>query len=244
MQQLFLARQKGIVVAGEVEQPAAVELDDAGRQGAQESAVVGDEYQGDAGAQQEILQPGDRLDVEMVGRLVQQQQVRLAHQRPGQQHPPLHPAGEARHGRLGRQLETGDHLLGALLQFPASPLLQGVLGRQQFGKQPLVATFGQESAEVMIAAQPLAGRPQPPGDHLEDAPRHLPRHILRQDGRPQPLPPVDDPGIRRQVAGQQPQQTRLAGAVAPEQADPLPRLDLQAHRVEQGCAAEGQGNIA
>jgi hypothetical protein len=48
---------------------------------------------------QEALQPVDRLDVQVVGRLVQQQQVGLRDQRPRQQHAPLHAAGQR--GEIG-----------------------------------------------------------------------------------------------------------------------------------------------
>jgi hypothetical protein len=124
-------QQKGVVAAGDVEQAAAIELDDAGRQRPQEGAVVGDEEQGDAGAQQVLLEPADRLDVEVVGRLVEEQQVGLAGKRAGEQHPPFHPAGEVDEGRVRLQLEAGQHLLDALLQRPAAGGVEGVLHLEQ-----------------------------------------------------------------------------------------------------------------
>ena len=55
---------------------------------------MGDEDQRAAVAEQEVLQPADRLDVEVVGRLVEQEDVGLGDEGPGQQHAPLHPRGE------------------------------------------------------------------------------------------------------------------------------------------------------
>ena len=54
-QQLLLALQEGRVVAGPVEEPAAVELDDPGGQPLQEDPVVGDEDERAAVAEQERL---------------------------------------------------------------------------------------------------------------------------------------------------------------------------------------------
>ena len=51
---------------------------------------------------QVLLEPVARLEIEMVGRLVEQQQVRLAEQQLGQRDPHLPAAGE----RLGRPLEV------------------------------------------------------------------------------------------------------------------------------------------
>ena len=84
-------------------QPAAVELDDPRGQLAQEDAVVRHEQQRAAVAQQELFQPGDGVDVEVVGRLVQQQDVGVAHQAARQQHAALHPGGEAL--EIGRGVE-------------------------------------------------------------------------------------------------------------------------------------------
>ena len=78
-------------------QPPAVEFDDPGGQLAEEDAVVRDEQQRPAVAEQELLEPADGVDVEVVRRLVEQQDVGLADQRLGQQRAALHAAGEDRH---------------------------------------------------------------------------------------------------------------------------------------------------
>ena len=57
--------------------------------------------------EQEVLQPRDRVDVEVVGRLVEQQHVGPAHQRPRQQHLPLPAAGERFERRVGVERRDG-----------------------------------------------------------------------------------------------------------------------------------------
>ena len=84
-QRRVAAPQERRVVAGPRGQPPAIEFDDAGRQLLEEGAVVGDEEHGAGVVGQLRLEPRDGLDVEMVGRLVEQQQVRLRDQRPGEQ---------------------------------------------------------------------------------------------------------------------------------------------------------------
>ena len=69
-QRFFFAAQKGVVVAIPVAQPAAVEFDHARGQPPQEGAVVRDEEKGAAMALQEGLQPGDGIDIQMIGGLI------------------------------------------------------------------------------------------------------------------------------------------------------------------------------
>ncbi len=68
----LLAFQVAAVVARPVGEPAALQVEDAGGQALQEHAVMGDEQQCATEAEQEFLQPGDGIDVQVVGGLVQQ----------------------------------------------------------------------------------------------------------------------------------------------------------------------------
>src|SRR5439155_12638191 len=73
-----------------------VEVQDAHRRTIQELAVVGDDQNGAWVALYEALKPFERLDVEVVGRLVEQQQLRLAQQQRRQPEAGLLPAAESR----------------------------------------------------------------------------------------------------------------------------------------------------
>ena len=100
----LLALEEGRVVARPVEEPAAVDLDDPGGQPAEERPVVGDEDQRPAEPEQVVFEPADRLDVQVVRRLVEQQDVGLADQRPGEQDPALHARGERLERGVGVEL--------------------------------------------------------------------------------------------------------------------------------------------
>src|SRR5690554_914005 len=77
-----------VVVARVAPQPPTVQLQNCRGQLGQESPIVGDEQYRPIEGQQLLLQPGDGIEVQVVGRLIEQQQVGLGHQRPGQCHTP------------------------------------------------------------------------------------------------------------------------------------------------------------
>ena len=82
------------VVAGERDPPAAVQLQDPLRDVVEEVAVVGDRDDGARVLLEEALQPLDRLGVEVVGRLVEQEQVGVLEQQPAERHAALLAAGQ------------------------------------------------------------------------------------------------------------------------------------------------------
>src|SRR5204862_3761551 len=73
-------------VPGAVEEAraAGLELEDGGADGLQEPAIVGHEDDGRVEVEQRLLEPLERLDVEVVGRLVEEQEVGLGGQGAGQ----------------------------------------------------------------------------------------------------------------------------------------------------------------
>ena len=84
----------------------AVQRDGRGRQPVDEVAVVADQDQGAVVVGQHLFQQVQRLHVEVVGGLVEHQQVGGAGQRPGQQQPVALAAGEAGH-RLAQLAVAG-----------------------------------------------------------------------------------------------------------------------------------------
>ena len=91
---------------------------------------------------QEGFEPGDGLDIEVIGRLVEQQQLRLADQRARQQHAPLPSARQRVDIDVGRQLQPRHHHVGLVRALPlvvrieraetlAHHLGDGAIGRQR-----------------------------------------------------------------------------------------------------------------
>ena len=90
------------VVAEVVGQRAQRQVGDARDDGVEEEAIVRDEDHRVRIGVEVLLEPVARFEIEVVGRLVEQQQVRLAEQQLGQRDAHLPAAGE----RLGRPLEV------------------------------------------------------------------------------------------------------------------------------------------
>ena len=113
LQALLLLLEPARVVAFPRDAVAAVELEDPARRVVEEVAVVRDRDHGSRKALQELLQPLHALGVEVVGRLVQQQQIRLGQQQPAERHAALLAAREhvdlllprRQAQRVGRDLE-------------------------------------------------------------------------------------------------------------------------------------------
>ena len=79
---LELLLQPARVVAGEWDPAAAIQLQDPLGHLVEEIAVVCDRHDRALVLAEEALQPFDRFGVEVVGRLVQQEQVRMGKQQP------------------------------------------------------------------------------------------------------------------------------------------------------------------
>ena len=90
------------VVAEVVGQRAQRQVGDARHDGVEEEAVVRDEDDRVRVGDEVLLEPVARVEIEVVGRLVEQQQVRLAEQQLRERDAHLPAAGE----RLGRPLEV------------------------------------------------------------------------------------------------------------------------------------------
>ena len=85
-----------------------------------------DEHDGAGIVGEKRFEPRHRLDVEMVGRLVEQQQIWLRHERACEQHAPAPAARQRRHDGIGRQAERDDHHLDADVDVPALDVRVGV----------------------------------------------------------------------------------------------------------------------
>jgi hypothetical protein len=94
------------------------------------------------------------------------------------------------------------------------------------------------AAEVMIMVI------QPPGHLVRDGTPMSRRDILGQSRDPQTLLPDDRPLIGLDLTLDQTEQGAFPLTVAPQQAEPLARLDLEVDLLEQPRAPEGQTDSA
>ncbi len=128
---------------------AAFQLDDRGADGVEHVAVVGDQHQPALVGGKPFLQPGDRVEVEMVGRLVEQQQIGAHRQRPGERRPFQLATGEAG----DRRVQQGPHAqtVGHSVSLPAATDRLGHRSRAQVG------ALGELGDHQVLAASHGAG---------------------------------------------------------------------------------------
>ncbi len=196
---------------------------------------MGDEEDAAGELLEEAFQPADRLDVEMVGRLVQQQHIGFAHQRLRQQHAPLHAAGQRGEVGVSGQFQLGQHLFDAPVQIPAVlcfDLMLHVAQRLEIGRRVQLVQ------QMVIARQQPAKIAQPFGHHIEHAAGGVLRYLLRHARHHDAVLDAHFAIVGMQLAGDQFHQGGFAFAVATDDADTLVRLDRQIDVFEQERAAD------
>ena len=230
---------EGAVVAHVHRRLAAFQMRDALHGAVEEVAVVRHHREGAWVLAHPGFQPHRRLQVQVVGRLVEQQQVRGRHQRLGEIEADAPAAGE-RPMRLGEvvlaEAEAAENLPGASFGVVAADVF---VVRIEPAEGVVVAiAFGNRNGAFHPAQRPVAVEHE-----VEGAPgRRL--HVLVQ--------PSDAPGawphhvafFRQDAIPRQGQQRALADAVAPHDADLVAVMHRQVEAVEQQPVAAMQRDVA
>ena len=141
---------------------APVELEDAGGDPVEDVAVVGDEHQPAAEAGQAVLQPGDGVDVEVVGGLVEHEQVDLLQQGPGQRHPLGLAAGEGGHVGVAQVAHPQPVEDGGRLPPPTPRSTADRAPHRPRRQLPGAGRETRSARPVPGAPPPLRARPRPP----------------------------------------------------------------------------------
>ena len=128
-----------IVVAGPCAELSAVQFHDARRQAAHEGTIMTDEQQRTVVVDHHVLEPGDGLDVQMIGRLVEQQEVGFGDQRAPKHHAPAPTAGQGAHERVALQLQPRYHLIDLQLGLPIAVMPGGVDAAHDHVENGLIA---------------------------------------------------------------------------------------------------------
>ena len=213
---LLLLRQPGGVIALVGNALAAIEFENPARDVVEEVAVMGDDQDRAGIVAQMAFQPRHRLGVEMVGRLVQQQQVGLVEQQLAQRDAAALAAGQFCHvGIVGRAAQRVHRLIDLAVEIPQARGLDLVL---QLGHL-VGGLVGIVHRQLVVAIEDRL--------LLGDAFHHVLAHGLGRVELRLLLEIADaralgDPGLAVIFlvdAGHDPQQRRLAGAVDAEHAD-------------------------
>ena len=218
---LLLLEPTGVVAL--VRDPAAaVELEDPAGDVVEEVPVVSD---GDDGARvlgEEPLEPGDRLGVEMVRRLVQEQQVRRGQEQPAQSDAPPLASGEGcdvavalgHPKRVHRAVELGVERPRVA---PVDLLLHlGLLGEQRV---VVGVWLGELRRDRVEAVEQVTERPHAVLDVAANVLGGIEVRLLRQEADRRAGRELGATARRLLDAGHDPQQRRFPGPVRTEHAD-------------------------
>ena len=239
----------GGVVAPVLLHAAPAHLPDAVGHRVQEVAVVADHQQGALPAPQGALQPLHRLDVQVVGRLVQDQQVGRFQQQTRQQRPRLLAAAQVpqRHLPLRpREAQTLQHLGDAHLVVVAALPLEALLRRAVARQQGLVVVGGHLRFHRPQRRRVRLHRGEH-GQHLG-----IDRMVARREGLDRLLPQIAQTAAagdlhaaarRRGQPHQDLQQRGLADPIRPHQADPPIVRNDEREPAEDVGAAKGLAEI-
>ena len=203
---------------------------------------MGDKHDRALVIEQVFFQPVDGIDIEMVGRLIEQQQVGLAGERARQHHLAADAAGAVGEPLVLRKVQTREHGFDSLIDVPTAEALDpGLQARQQ--KQRFAIGHAVTMGEVVILGQQLAKLAGAAGDDFKHRLVGVGRYFLFQMGDAQRVGAPDLAVVGKRISGDYPKQRRLAGAVAPDQTDPLAGIDLKTDLGQEWNMAVGVGNI-
>ena len=223
---------------GEEERAPRLELEHAGRDRLEEPAVVRDQDHRRVERLQLLLEPLEVLDVEVVRRLVQQQQVGIAGERAGERGARQLAAGERRPaaGRGRARRSRGR----------AAPPSRGraTCSRPRARAAPALPRTGRSVACVVVArghrllqrAQLLLGLDQVAraGERvLAQRQPAVERRPLVVEGDSRALGEGELAAVDLAFADEHPQQRRLAGAVRAGEREPLAPLDRERDALEE-----------
>ena len=199
-------------VAAAVERElAAFEVQDPVDGRVEQIAVVADDDHGAGIVRDMVFQPERALEIEVVGRLVKQQEIGLGEQGRRKRHPHAPAAGEFATGalllRMGKA-QPGKNLGGARRRRVGADIGEP---RLDFGDAVRVARglgLGQKPRALGLGLE----------HHVEEGFGPV-RRLLREPADARAWRKLDAAALRRHFAGDRAEQGRLAGAVASDQAD-------------------------
>jgi hypothetical protein len=220
-----------IVVALRLGESAPIKFDDAGGQTIDEGAVMAHEQQRARIFEQKLFEPFDGCNIQVIGRLVEQQHLGLRHQRARQQHASPPATGELIESGRRVQVQARGHVCDPLLELPA---IAGVELMMQFVQPSALRdrVHPLRGERVILGQRPTLLR-QPSGHDLRCG---LMRHggdVLRQMGDAGTGSQPQCTGIRLGFAQQQPQQRGFALAIAADQRQALTFLQRQRYTIQQ-----------
>ena len=230
---------------------SCVQLPNLGGDPIEEDAVVRDDDQTAAEVLEVILQPLHRRQIEVVGRLVEEEQRRIGQEERRERgpHPPsARELGERAVLLRDGEAEAGEHAARLRLERVLVVELQVMLQLARAIEQPLHLRIGGiDRGDVAVEPVQLLAHLEEVAVRFERAIEHraleLLRSLLRQIAESGPLRQDARAALGRDLPEHDPQQRRLAGAVRPDERHPVARADHPVEIVEEHARADRVADV-
>ena len=170
--QLFsLANLIRAEVTRERQQTTAIKFDDARCDVIQKTTIMGNEQHATFVIAQQTFEPKYRCKVQMVSRLIEQQNIRRTYQRTCQRNALLHTAGQSAHQRILDQIQTIKRCFNLVIQIPRIGRIQLDLNVVHALHQCLVIIAAELTGQRIVFRQQCL--------HIAHARRHcvIDRHV-------------------------------------------------------------------
>jgi len=221
---------------------AAIQFQYAVGEALQEGAVVGDEQHGAAEVADEAFQPFDAGDVEVVGGLIEQQQVGFLDQGLGEQHAALRAAGEFTRLAFGVEFQACDDFIDAAGHVPTVAGFQLVLQHGEPLHGLLVAVF-KTGDDGVVFEQDVVQVAEALQHHVVHGGIGFHAWVLLQIRRFRTGCKAHVAFVRALFAGEDAKQGGLALAIAPDQGDALAGFDREGDVFQQCAGADGETEV-
>ncbi len=198
-----------------------------------------------AGVVREVLfQPQDALRVEVVGGLVEQEQIGLAQQELAQRDPSPLPTGKGGDRRIGRRTPQSVHRLLELgVELPRVVVVEDLLELTHLLHQLVGVVGGHQLGDRVVAVELLLDLAEPLLDVAEDCLLLVERRLLLEDADRRTGLDVGLAVVRLIQSRHDLQDARLAGPVGTDHADLRARQEVQRHVVEDDLVAVGLADL-
>ena len=237
----------GVTGAREEAAAASLDLENRRADGFEEPAIVCDERDRTGKGDQGLLEPLERLEVEMVGGLVEEQQVGAGRKGASERGPRQLPAGER--PELAGEVALGEaearekakprsraHASDSRRDARDRPAYGVALERAGIGRAR--GHRGLEVAQALLDLQLDRAR----GEQVRlECPASLARRALVVEDDAHALREAELTAVDPGFAGEHPQQRRLAGAVATGDRHSLAALELEGDAAEQRLSGDVLG---
>ena len=171
---------------------------------------------------QVVLQPGHRFGVQVVGGLVQQQDIRLGQQQPGESHAPAFAAGKHLDWRIRRRAAQGIHgQFQVAVQVPGVDFVECLLQAGLFDNQcvEVCLCFPKFGVDLVEMLQQIHNGLDAFTDYLDDGLLRVELRLLLEQANAVTLAHADLAGVILILAGHDAQKGGLASPVQAEHAD-------------------------